>query len=89
VREAALIALSLLVIAALAAVIRGRRRAGRPSLLLVVLAGLFPGVLGAVVILAPETDLVPDQYETAAWAGVVAVVAAGAILVLVRRRFWR
>jgi len=43
------------------------------------LLGIVPGVLGAVVVLIPRTDLFPDNAEPAVWL-VVGMAATGIIL---------
>jgi hypothetical protein len=41
--------------------------------------GFVPGILGAVVVLVPRTDLVPDDAEPGIWIG-IALVATGIVL---------
>ena len=42
--------------------------------------GIVPGILGAVLVLVPRTDLVPDSAEPYLWIG-IALAASGAAIV--------
>ncbi len=42
--------------------------------------GIVPGILGAVIVLVPRTDLVPDQAEPFIWLIVVVVVGCVAVI---------
>ncbi len=44
--------------------------------------GIVPGILGAVVVLVPRTDLVPDTAEPFLWL-VVGLIVSGAVIVAV------
>ena len=48
------------------------------------LLGIVPGILGAVVVLVPRTDLVPDPAEPYLWI-LVATVATGVVFAAVVR----
>lgn len=37
--------------------------------------GVIPGVLGAIIVLVPRADLIPDQVEPALWIGVTLLVS--------------
>ena len=45
-----------------------------PKLLL----GVVPGLVGAVLILAPRVDLIPDENESAAWIAALVLITAAA-----------
>jgi hypothetical protein len=51
--------------------------------------GIVPGLVGAVIILAPRVDLIPDQNENDAWIVaailITAVAALGTVYRLARR----
>ncbi len=50
-----------------------------------VLLGVIAGVLGALVVLIPRIDLIPDQLEPELWVLVIAI-ASGVVLVVLYRR---
>jgi hypothetical protein len=79
--ELALIVASALALLALAAV-RYRTRLSQRPLLLGALLGILPGILGAIVVLVPRTDLVPDALEPYFWVA-LGLVASGIALVAV------
>ena len=49
------------------------------------LLGLVPGVIGAILILVPNVDLVPDEIETDLWIAAVVVVSTVAVFGTVYR----
>jgi di/tricarboxylate transporter len=50
--------------------------------------GIVPGILGAVIVLVPRTDLIPDSAEPFLWL-LVGLVATGIVLVAVSVGFAR
>jgi hypothetical protein len=64
---------ALLVVAAVAH--RYRATLVRRPLASAAALGIVPGLLGAVVVLVPRTDLIPDQVEPALWVGLIVVVS--------------
>lgn len=81
--ELALIVASGLALLAFAAVRLHARYPDRP-LVLGALLGIIPGILGAIVVLVPRTDLIPDVAEPYLWFG-VAILASGLALVALSR----
>jgi hypothetical protein len=71
-------ALALLVLIA----VRYRSRLGQRPLLLGALLGILPGILGAIVVLVPRTDLVPDAAEPYLWLGLGLLATGIAIIAL-------
>ncbi len=49
-----------------------------------ILVGLIPGLVGAAVVGALTTDLVPDRFETVALPWVVVAVSIGMVALTVR-----
>lgn len=51
--------------------------------------GIVPGIIGAIIILVPRVDLLPDETENDAWIAaailITAVAAAGTVYRLARR----
>lgn len=60
--------------------IHSRATLARRPLVVGALLGIIPGVLGAVVVLVPRTDLVPDAAEPYLWL-LIGLVASGAVIV--------
>ena len=58
--------------------IRGDHHLNRRPTLVGALLGIVPGIIGAVVVLVPRTDLVPDPAEPYLWI-LVATVATGVV----------
>jgi hypothetical protein len=52
-----------------------RATLARRPLALGAVLGIVPGVLGAMVVLIPRTDLIPDQAEPALWIGLTLLVS--------------
>jgi hypothetical protein len=52
-----------------------RARLARRPLALGAVLGIVPGVLGAMVVLVPRTDLIPDQAEPALWIALTLLVS--------------
>jgi hypothetical protein len=73
-------ALALLV----AVAVRVRGHLGRRPILIGALLGILPGVLGAIIVLVPRTDLVPDSAEPYLWF-TIALVASGIALLALSR----
>lgn len=48
--------------------------------------GMVAGLFGAIVVLVPRTDLVPDSIEPTLWALAIATVTAVTVGVVLRRR---
>lgn len=71
-------ALAIVVVAAL----RARARLARHPLAIGAMLGIVPGILGAVVVLVPRTDLVPDAAEPVLWLA-LGLAATGVGLVAV------
>lgn len=61
---------------------RSRTVMARHPLLLGALLGIVPGILGAIVVLVPRTDLVPDATEPYAWVLIGLIASGAAILAL-------
>ena len=80
------IELALIVAGALAilvvAVLRARSTLARHPLAVGALLGIVPGVLGAIVVLVPRTDLVPDSAEPFLWLTIGLVATGMAIVAL-------
>ena len=76
--------LALLVGAALAilvlATVRVRATFSERPVVLGAMLGIVPGILGAVIVLVPRTDLIPDAAEPALWI-TVGLVTSGLALV--------
>jgi hypothetical protein len=64
---------ALLIVAAVAH--RYRATIVRRPLAAAVALGVVPGILGAVVVLVPRTDLIPDQVEPALWVALIVVIS--------------
>jgi len=65
---------ALLIVAAVAH--RYRATIVRHPLASAVVLGVVPGLLGAIVVLVPRTDLIPDQVEPALWVALIVVISA-------------
>jgi hypothetical protein len=52
-----------------------RAKLARRPLALGAALGIVPGILGAIVVLIPRTDLIPDQVEPALWIGLTLFVS--------------
>lgn len=79
--ELALIVGSALALLATVA-IRYRTSLVRRPLLLGALLGIVPGVLGAIVVIVPRTDLIPDSAEPYVWLGLGLLASGIALLAL-------
>lgn len=69
--------------------IRGDHQLTRRPALGGALLGIAPGIIGAVVILVPRTDLVPDPIEPYLWilvATVATVIVVAAVVRSLRHR---
>lgn len=77
-------ALAILVVA----VLRARATLARHPLAIGALLGIVPGIIGAVVVLVPRTDLVPDAAEPFLWL-TIGLVATGMALVALTIGFAR
>jgi hypothetical protein len=75
-----IVAAAILVVAAAAFHIRARF-ARRPVVIGAVL-GIVPGILGAIIVLVPRTDLVPDTFEPLLWFLIATLAGAAALLAL-------
>ena len=86
--ELVLIAAAILVVSAVLAA-DYRHRSGTDRHLPKLMLGIVPGLVGAVLILAPRVDLIPDQNENDAWIVaailITAVAAVGTVYRLARR----
>jgi hypothetical protein len=71
-------ALAILVVAML----RHRATFARHPLALGAVVGAVPGIIGAVVVLVPRTDLVPDAAEPFLWLAIGLVASGIAIVAL-------
>lgn len=58
-----------------ASAFHNRATLARRPLALGAALGIVPGVLGAIVVLIPRTDLIPDQAEPALWIGLTLLVS--------------
>lgn len=81
--ELAFLVASALVLLVFAAV-RYRLHLGHRPLLVGALFGVVPGIVGAVVVLVPRTDLVPDGAEPFLWVA-IGLVAGGFVLLALWR----
>jgi hypothetical protein len=74
----------LLVGVVLAAIVFGtmrqRARLSRHPIALGALLGIVPGIIGAVIVLVPRTDLVPDDAEPVVWLAVWLAVGFAVII---------
>jgi len=76
--ELGLIVASILAIVAVW-VIRARSHVSERPLAIGALIGVVPGILGAIVVLVPRTDLIPDGIEPLLWV-LIALIATGIAL---------
>lgn len=65
---------------AVAWAIRSRASLARRPLAVGAMLGVVPGILGAVLVLVPRTDLVPDAAEPYLWL-LIGLVGSGAAIV--------
>jgi hypothetical protein len=65
-------------------VVRFRYELVRRPVLIGALIGIVPGVLGAVVVLVPRTDLVPDTAEPWIWLGIAVIASVVAMFAIWR-----
>jgi hypothetical protein len=79
--ELGLIVASSLAILVVLAIRAGAHRSD-PPLVIGAILGVVPGILGAVIVLVPRTDLIPDSAEPFLWA-LVGVVATVVVVVAV------
>lgn len=68
--------------------LRGRAHLHRRPLTIGALLGIAPGILGAVIVLVPRTDLIPDQIEPFLWV-LIGLIAAGVALIALSVGFAR
>jgi hypothetical protein len=59
---------------------RSRATVARHPVAFASMLGVVPGILGAVLVLVPRTDLVPDAAEPYLWIAIV-LAASGAVIV--------
>lgn len=85
--ELALIVVSILAIVVVST-LRARAHLTRRPLIIGALLGIVPGILGAVVVLVPRTDLIPDGVEPFLWV-LVGLIASGVALVALSVGFAR
>jgi hypothetical protein len=52
------------------------------------LIGIVPGILGAIIVLVPRTDLIPDSAEPFLWI-VIGLIASGIVLIALTMGFAR
>jgi hypothetical protein len=64
------------------AALRARAKFAEKPFALGALLGVVPGILGAVVVLVPRTDLVPDAVEPLIWAAIALTALGIALLAL-------
>ena len=85
--EVALIVVSVLgLIVAVAA--QNRTRLARRPLVVGALLGITPGILGAIVVLIPRMDLVPDAAEPYIWT-IIGLLVSGAVVFVLSRAIVR
>jgi hypothetical protein len=82
-----LIVASILAVVALW-VLRVRAHLSERPLAIGALIGIVPGILGAIVVLVPRTDLIPDGAEPFLWI-LIGLVATGLALVALSVGFAR
>ena len=81
--ELALIVASAIALLTVAAV-RYRLRLSQRPRVLGALLGIVPGVLGAIIVLVPRTDLIPDSAEPYLWL-LLGLLASGIAIVALTR----
>ena len=69
-------------------VLRSRAHLTDRPLAIGALIGIVPGILGAVVVLVPRTDLIPDSAEPFLWI-LIALIASGIALIALTVGFAR
>lgn len=85
--EIALIVASILTIVVVWAVSSGAHL-GKRTVTTGAILGIVPGILGAVIVLIPRTDLIPDGDEPFLWI-LVGLIATGIVLVALSVGFAR
>lgn len=60
-------------------VVRARAHLTTRPLAVGAMLGIVPGIVGAVIVLVPRTDLIPDQVEPDLWI-LIGLIASGAAL---------
>ncbi|HEY3522759.1 MAG TPA: hypothetical protein VGK63_03560 [Candidatus Limnocylindrales bacterium] len=85
-QELFLIAVTLLAIAAVAFQLSVRGLLREHPAVAVAAAGVVPGAFGAVLVLAPRVDLIPDALEPALWVMALSVLVVVALASLIARR---
>ena len=61
-------------------ILRSRAHLSERPLAVGALIGIVPGVLGAVIVLVPRTDLIPDSAEPFLWI-LIGLIASGIALI--------
>jgi hypothetical protein len=79
--ELALIVASIFAIV-IVSVLRSRAQLTERPLATGALIGIVPGILGAVIVLVPRTDLIPDTAEPFLWI-LVGLIASGIALIAI------
>jgi hypothetical protein len=69
-------------------VLRARAHLSERPLAIGALIGIVPGILGAIVVLVPRTDLIPDGAEPFLWI-LIGLIATGLALVALSVGFAR
>jgi hypothetical protein len=69
-------------------VLRSRAHLADRPLAIGALIGIVPGILGAIVVLVPRTDLIPDGIEPLLWI-LIGLIASGVALIAVTAGFAR
>jgi len=85
--ELGLIVASIFAIVALW-ILRTRAHFAERPLVVGALIGIVPGILGAIVVLVPRTDLIPDGVEPFLWI-LVGLIASGLALIALSVGFAR
>ena len=85
--EVGLIVASIFVIVAVW-IMRARAHLAERPLAMGALIGIVPGILGAIVVLVPRTDLIPDSAEPFLWI-LIGLIATGIALVALSVGFAR
>ncbi len=83
-QELFLVAVSLLALLFAAGVLSSRSRG--PNGLTLVVAGVVPGVLGAILVLVPRLDLIPDDLEPVLWMLAIGLLMVAALAAVLLRR---
>lgn len=69
-------------------VLRSRAHLMERPLVIGALIGIVPGLLGALVVLVPRTDLIPDEAEPFLWI-LIGLIASGIALIALTVGFAR